>query len=318
VEIPDLQAARLFLEQGDGFILTSHINSDGDGIGGCLALCGLLISMGKKATVVLDGGADDYYDFMEGWNTIQAAADPPPHRSDFLIVLDCPTLDRIGDTQAYVQDGTRILNIDHHRDNLRFGEANLISDDVSSTCEMIYHLMKALELQVDAATAAHLYTGILYDTGGFRYSLTKPSTFDVAAALVRCDIRLDWLAAQLFDRRDFSQVKQLGHAIASLELYLDGCAAVLVLDHEQMQAGDPEDVVNYGLVRGVEVSVLLKEEEPGEFRISLRSRDRIDVSQIAGRFGGGGHAKASGCHLVGDRESVRQQLLDAIAEQLNE
>jgi bifunctional oligoribonuclease and PAP phosphatase NrnA len=318
VEIPDLQAARLFLEQGDDFILTSHVNSDGDGIGGCLALRALLTRMGKKATIFLDGGADDYYDFMEGWDDIQQVGDCSPHRSGFAIVLDCPNLERIGATAACVGDETRILNIDHHRDNLRFGEANLVSDSVSSTCEMIYHLTAALGIEIDAGIAAHLYTGILYDTGGFRYSLTKSSTFDVAAALVRCDIRLDWLAAQLFDRRGFAQVKQLGQAIESLELHLDGCAAVLVLDNEQMRAGDPEDVVNYGLVRGVEVSVLLKEEDPGEFRISLRSRDRIDVSQIAARFGGGGHAKASGCRLIGDRESVRQQLLDAIAEQLNE
>ncbi|MBT4498287.1 MAG: bifunctional oligoribonuclease/PAP phosphatase NrnA [Gemmatimonadetes bacterium] len=318
MEIPDLQAARLFLEQGDDFILTSHVNSDGDGIGGCLALRALLTRMGKKATILLDGGADDYYDFMEGWDTIQRAGDFPPCRSGYLIVLDCPNLERIGDTAAYVGDEARILNIDHHQDNLRFGEANLVADSVSSTCEMIYHLTAALEIEIDAGIAAHLYTGILYDTGGFRYSLTKPSTFDVAAALVRCGIRLDWFAAQLFDRRGFAQVKQLGQAIESLELHLDGCAAVLVLDNEQMRAGDPEDVVNYGLVRGVEVSVLLKEEESGEFRISLRSRDRIDVSQVAARFGGGGHTKASGCRLSGDRETVRQQLLDVIAEQLNE
>jgi len=318
VDLPDLQVARKFLEQGDDFVLTTHVNCDGDGIGGCLALRNLLQNIGKKAAVILHDEPDEHYDFLDGWNAIQQVAKGPQDYSDYAIVLDCPSLERIGDVQKHIGGKTRILNIDHHKGNLRFGEANLVSSEASSSSELIYHLAADAGLRIDAATAAQLYTGILFDTGGFRFSLTTATTFEIAAELVRDGIRLDLIADRVFGNKSFAEVKQLGRAIDSLSLHFDGRVSALHLGYEDMRAGDPEEVVNYGLlVKGVEVAVLLKEQQPGKYRISLRARDRVDVSQIAARFGGGGHAKASGCRLEGTRESVERELLNAIEKHLN-
>lgn len=318
MELPNLHAASCFLEQGDDFLLTSHVNSDGDGIGGCLALRNLLRQMGKNAVVILHDPPDEHYAFLDGWDAIRVAAPPRPPKADRAIIVDCPGLERIGDAATHIGGNTHILNIDHHKGNPGFGEANLVSSGVSSSCELIFHLATSMGLAIDASIATQLYTGIIFDTGGFRYALATPTTFEVAASLVRCGVRLDQIADQVFGNRSLAEVKQRGQAIDSLALHFDGRVASLHLSHAEMEAGDPDEVVNYGLlVKGVEVAVLLKEQEPGKFRISLRSRDEVDVSQIAARFSGGGHTRASGCRLEGSREEVEKELLDAIGKHLH-
>ena len=314
--LPDLAAARDFLA-ADDFLLTAHINSDGDAIGACLALRGLLAGAGKRASVVLHDAPDPHYQFIPGWDALRQVGKSGAAKVACAVVLDCPILDRIGDVQACLDEGTRILNIDHHRGNDLFGVVNVVTEEVSSTCELIYHLAAYCGMEIDRDIAAQLYTGILFDTGGFRFSLTTPSTFEAAAVLVRHDIRLDYIADQLFGNKSLAMVKQLGSALDSLALHCGEQVAVLYLNSEDLKAGAPEEVVNYGLmIEGVEVAVLLKEEERQKYRVSLRSRDRVDVNKIAAHFGGGGHTKASGCSREGDREAVERQLIDEIGKHL--
>ncbi|MDE2814234.1 MAG: DHHA1 domain-containing protein, partial [Gemmatimonadota bacterium] len=207
--------------------------------------------------------------------------------------------------------------IDHHRDNECFGAVNIV-EDVSSTCELLYHLAIGLGYEIDSVAADQLYAGILFDTGGFRFSLTTDTTFEVAADLVRRGARLDAIAQDVFGNKSFGSVKQRGQAIESLVLRLGGRVAVLHLDREAMSAGEPDEVVNYGLmIRGVEVAVLLKERAPGCYRISLRSRDEVDVSQVASTFGGGGHARAAGLELTGAPEDIVENILAEIDRYLN-
>lgn len=311
-----LTAVRAFIEQEDDFLLTTHINSDADGLSACMALSRLLQSLGKRADIGLpDPPADQCY-FLDGWDDVRHYADLDLASYHSAIVVDCPSLDRTGPVAENLGDGTRILNIDHHRGNEGFGAINLV-DDVSSTCEFVYHLATGLGYEIDAAMATQLYTGIIFDTGGFRFSLTKPATFEAAAALVQKGVRLDYIADHVFGNKSFRSVKQLGVAIDSMELHRENRVAVLHLTREEMQAGDPDEVVNYGLmVKGVEVAVLLKEQDPGRYRISLRSRDTIDVSQIAGVFGGGGHARASGLRLEGERGEITEKILAEIGRSL--
>jgi len=316
VDLPHLPEAVDFLRQGDDFVLTSHVNCDGDGIGGSLALQGLLRSLGKRASIVFDEGPDDAYAFLEGWGQIQAF-DASLAAVRHLVVLDCPNLERIGRLQQALDTSVRILNLDHHRDNGRYGHVNLVTEEVSSTCELVYHLATALGLRLDAARAEALYAGILFDTGGFRYSLATATTFEVASDLVRRGARLDLVADRIFSHKSLAAVKQLGKGIDSLALHFDGRVALLHLDYEDMRAGDPEEVVNYGLlVDGVEVALLLREQEPGRYRVSLRAREQVDVARVASAFGGGGHARAAGCRLQGSLETVAQSLLGELSKHL--
>lgn len=311
-----LIAVRAFIEQGNDFLLTTHVNSDADGLSACMALARALRGLGKRADIGLPDPPAEQCCFLEGWHEVRHYADLDLASYQRAIVVDCPSLDRTGPIRDSLPAGIRILNIDHHHGNQEFGEINLVAD-LSSTCEFVYHLAAGLGYEIDEAMATQLYTGIIFDTGGFRFSLTKPSTFAAAGALVKLGVRLDYVADHVFGNKSFGSIKQLSSAIDSMRLHLDDRVAVLHLNREDMQAGDPAEVVNYGLmIKGVEVAVLLKEQESGCYRISLRSRDTVDVSKIAGVFDGGGHARASGLRLEGSAEQITAKILAEIGRYL--
>ena len=313
MNLPELEAARKFIEEGDNFLLTSHVNSDWDGLGGCIALKLLLEKLGKESSIVLNDLPNEFHRFLGGWEYVTKAPAGDVDPASYAVVLDSPNLSRIGDVVRCIGDTTQILNIDHHKDTDPFGTVNLVSTDVSSACEFVFHLAVKCGREIDATMAAQLYTGIMFDTGGFRYSLTTPETFEIAAALVRRGAQLDYIADQLFNNKTFDSVKLIGKAVQSMELYFDNRAAVLDLAYDDLGSGDPEDIVNYGLlVRDVKVALLLREEEREKYRVSLRSRDEVDVRAIASQFDGGGHTKASGCRVEGDLAAVKSQLLEAV------
>ena len=312
-----LKATRAFIEAADDFLLTTHVNSDADGLGACMAWAHLLRSLGKRADIGLPEPPAGQCSFLAGWDGVRHFADLDLGHYRCAIVADCSSLDRIGPVRPSLSPDIRLLNIDHHQDNECFGAVNIV-EEVSSTCELLYHLAIGLGCEIDSVAADQLYAGILFDTGGFRFSLTTDTTFEVAADLVRRGARLDAIAQDVFGNKSFGSVKQRGQAIESLVLRLGGRVAVLHLDREAMSAGEPDEVVNYGLMlRGVEVAVLLKERAPGCYRISLRSRDKVDVSQVAGTFGGGGHARAAGLELTGASEDIVENILAEIDRYLN-
>lgn len=312
-----LRATRSFIEAEDDFLLTTHVNSDADGLGACMAWAHLLKGLGKRADIGLPEPPAGQCSFLAGWDGVRHFADLDLTRYRCAVVADCPSLDRIGPVRPSLSPDIRLLNIDHHQGNECFGAVNIV-EEVSSTCELLYHLAIGLGYEIDAVAAAQLYAGILFDTGGFRFSLTTDTTFEVAADLVRRGARLDAIAQDVFGNKSFGSVKQRGQAIESLVLHLEGRVAVLHLDREAMSAGEPDEVVNYGLmIRGVEVAVLLKERAPGCYRVSLRSRDKVDVSQVASTFGGGGHARAAGLELTGASEDIVENILAEIDRYLN-
>lgn len=312
-----LKATRAFIEAADDFLLTTHVNSDADGLGACMAWAHLLKGLGKRADIGLPEPPAGQCSFLSGWDGVRHFADLDLGSYRYAIVADCPSLDRIGPVRPGLSPDIRLLNIDHHRDNECFGAVNIV-EDVSSTCELLYHLAIGLGYEIDSVAADQLYAGILFDTGGFRFSLTTATTFEVAADLVRRGARLDAIAQDVFGNKSFGSVKQRGQAIESLVLRLGGRVAVLHLDREAMSAGEPDEVVNYGLmIKGVEVAVLLKERAPGCYRVSLRSRDKVDVSQVASTFGGGGHARAAGLELTGVPQDIVEHILAEIDRYLN-
>ena len=307
-----LRATRAFIEAEDDFLLTTHVNSDADGLGACMAWAHLLRGLGKRADIGLPEPPTGQCSFLAGWDGVRHFADLDLTRYRCAIVADCPSLDRIGAVRPCLSADIRLLNIDHHRGNECFGAVNIV-EEVSSTCELLYHLAIGLGYEIDSVAADQLYAGILFDTGGFRFSLTTATTFEVAADLVRRGARLDAIAQDVFGNKSFGSVKQRGQAIESLVLRLGGRVAVLHLDREAMSAGEPDEVVNYGLmIRDVEVAVLLKERAPGCYRISLRSRDKVDVSLVASTFGGGGHTRAAGLELTGAPEDIVENVLAEI------
>ena len=199
----------------------------------------LLRSLGKRADIGLPEPPAGQCSFLAGWDGVRHFADLDLSRYRYAIVADCPSLDRIGPVRPGLSPDVCLLNIDHHQDNECFGAVNIV-EEISSTCELLYHLAMGLGYEVDAVAAAQLYAGILFDTGGFRFSLTTDTTFEVAAELVRRGVRLDAIAEGVFGNKSLGSVKQRGQAIESLVLRLEGRVAVLHLDlrsHERGRAG---------------------------------------------------------------------------------
>ena len=261
MKIPGIEEVAALLREGDDFLITSHVNTDGDSIASCLALLALLKAQGKRGTVVLQDPPPANFDFLQGVDEIVIADETPARSARFAAVLDCPDLERSGTAREHLADGARVVNVDHHKGNTNFGTANLVTDEVSSTSELLYHLIGHAGLDVDRDLAELLYTGILYDTGGFRYSLTTATTLDVAADLVRHGARLDVIADRVFNSSSLEQVKMMGKAVESLELVEDGRIAVMRLGEREMSTANADEAVNYGLmIRGVEVTLLLKED----------------------------------------------------------
>lgn len=319
-ELQHLEEAVAFLSEGSEYLLTSHINTDADGLGACLALRRVLRRMGKQAIVVIPQEPSPQLGFLNDFASIRQATDETCRaRFRRAIVVDCSDLARIGEARGCIAADARILNVDHHGDNSLFGQVNLVAPVGSSACEVAYHLTLATGVEVDPQMAALLCAGILFDTGGFRYASTTPETLEVAAELVRRGARLDLLAERLFHTRGLAAVRSIGTGLSSLELALDGRVAILSLPRSGCEGADAEVIVDYGLqVEGVEVSVLLRQEQDGGLRVSLRSKGAVDVHAVASELGGGGHTRAAGCRLEGQTSDLRDGLLKAIARHLED
>ncbi|MEE3232597.1 MAG: DHH family phosphoesterase [Candidatus Latescibacterota bacterium] len=316
ISAKELEKAIQFILREKSFLLTTHTNSDADGIGALMALQNILRQIGKVAHIGLPDPPKGQCDFIPGWENVHHIEETPTKQCSCAIVVDSPTLKRIGDSANYLA-GLPILKLDHHKDGHNFGQTNVVSTTVSSTCELVFHMIDAAGWRLDNISAAALYAGILFDTGGFRFSTTTSTTFNVAASLSDYDIGIDQLAENIFGNKDYANVKQIGQAIDSMETHYNGRVAILDLDEIAMRKGEPEGVVNYGLlVKGVLVAILLKATGPNQYRVSLRSREDIDVNKIAQGFSGGGHVRAAGCSLEGSLENIKNQLLTEVGHQL--
>jgi phosphoesterase RecJ-like protein len=313
----DVRHVRRFLSEGDHYLISTHINADGDAIGSVLATAGMLDLLGKSCQVVLhDREVDLKYNFLSGFDRIgvfQGSKSP----ASWAILVDTPQVSRVGDVANLFGKKARILNIDHHASNTRFGEINLVEENACATAELIYALVKALGLRIDAGMAAQLYTGIMFDTGRFRYANLRRA-FPVATALIDLGADPVPIAEAVYGKRSFHSVKALGQALASLEMHLKDRVAFMVLPHSALRlAPDLDGIVDYAIsISGVLVAALFKEQKPNQFRLSLRSRGGFDVNDLARDFQGGGHPNASGCCIEGDALYVKKALLKAIRKRL--
>lgn len=313
----DFRRIKRFLNEGDHYLISTHINADGDAIGSVLAVARIVDLIGRSCRIVLhDREVDLKYRFLSGFDRIESYP-TSPFRPSCAILVDTPSLARIGDVAKLIGENAHILNIDHHASNARFGDINLVDEDACATSELIFALAKALRLRIDDEMATQLYTGIMFDTGRFRYSNLRRA-FPVAAKLLNLGADPATIAEAVYGGKSFQTVKVLGQALASLETHLGDRVAFMVLPHSAVRlTADLDGIVDYAIsISGVLVAALLKEQKPSQFRVSLRSRGAFDVNELARAFQGGGHPNASGCCIEGDALHVKQALLKAIRKRL--
>lgn len=294
------------VQKRDNFWLISHAIPDGDSIGSLLALYQALITMGKKASMVLQDPVPHIYDYLSGSDQVLSPSQVSAGLRQ-VIFLDCADRDRVGDEvlKLIAPDGFSI-NIDHHEGNTCFADFNYIKPQAAATGELVYQLLELLEVEIDPPMANALYAAIIQDTGSFQHSNTSPTTFRIAADLLERGVDLKLTKVKLYESRKREEMRMLGHALNSIKFSPDGKIAWMTITYEDAKRLGvidlhPEGIINHTLkVEGVEVGLLFREIKPKEIKVGFRSKGAVDVSRIAALYEGGGHRQAAGAQVNGD------------------
>jgi phosphoesterase RecJ-like protein len=311
------------LRQGRRFLLTSHRNPDGDAIGSEIGLKRLLHRLGKETTIWNRDPTPAVYRPLPGSEEIHAGPEPPagfPTAFDAAIVLECTQPDRTGLEGPL--ESLPLINIDHHLGNEGYGEVDWVDTSAPAVGAMIFRLAAALGLAIDPETADALLLTLVTDTGGFRYSNTTAEAFDAAAELVRHGARPQTVSHWLYESQPEPMLRLLGEMLRTLELHCGGRIATVSLTREMNEKsgarpGDSEGLIDYPRsIAGVEAVALFRQLDEGGFKVSLRSRGRLDVQRIADRFGGGGHKNAAGFSSDLERTRLFDLTLSAMTEAL--
>jgi len=311
------------IRQGNRFLLTSHMNPDGDSIGSALGLARILAQLGKSALVWNRDAAPSIYSPLPGSGRIHVGLEPPagfPERFDAAIVLECPSLDRTGLEELLPE--VALVNVDHHLGNQHYGAVNWVDTAAPAVGEMVYRIAQGLHVRVDPETANCLYLTLVTDTGGFRFSNATPLAFEAAAALVREGAQPSAVAQWLYESQPAGTVRLLGEMLATLALHEGGRIATVHLEPAMFEragavAGDAEGLIDVPRsIAGVDAVALFKRKDDGQIKVSLRSRGDVDVEAIAREHGGGGHKNAAGCAALGDAKTAEGQFVGELAAAL--
>ncbi len=316
------------IKKYNNFLITIHTSPEGDALGSQLAFYNLIKKLGKSATIINEDALPYGYDFLPGNKLIKRPGKASKYVNfadfDCFVVLDCADLKRTGSVYKLNTGNNPVLNIDHHVSNRIFGDVNWVEPGASSCSEMIYKLYKRLRLPIDKETALLLYTGIMTDTGSFRYSNTSSFTHKAVAELLESGLDVAQVYRNTYENIPASDVKLLLKILPEIKFYCRGKIAWFKIKKELFKSGKPcIDVADLALsfgraIKGVEVVVLFKENlgENNEVRVNLRSQGKVDVNNIAALFGGGGHKTAAGCTLHGDIGKISKKVLNKIKESL--
>ncbi len=314
-----LALAQQFIEQHDNFLVVSHVSPDGDAASSTFAMGWMLKQLNKSFMMINEGKMPEKFHYLWGNDQVidySSSEVAIPYK--YVISLDCADFERIGKVKELFSNDVVLLNIDHHPTNDYFGSVNLIKEDAAATAELLYDLCEKLQIPWQEDLAVCIYTGLITDTGGFRYSNTTPKVMEIAAKLLQFGVNGHQLAADLLEKLTLSHILLLKIALTSLTFSLNhkvGWICVTNEDIEKTHASheDLEGLVNYPRnIEGVEVGLLFKEVDKTTTKVSFRSAGRVDVSLIAKELGGGGHMRASGCTVEGTMDRVIPQVLSLI------
>ncbi|MBO7237719.1 MAG: bifunctional oligoribonuclease/PAP phosphatase NrnA [Elusimicrobiaceae bacterium] len=294
------------IEAGQNFFVAGHLNPDGDSLGCTLTMCSLLERLGKTAYAYADPAIGNDLLFLPGLQKIHLKELPPKPQFDTVILLECSDRTRGGNLDNVLNNAKTLINIDHHLVSDAYGHINHIDSTASSTAEILFQLFEASKdnLLPTADEATCLYTGLVTDTGRFLHTNTTAEALRVASALVALGADVNKINQVIYFTKSYTELKLVGRALEKMRLLFNKKYSEIILtqaDFEPLNAvpSQTQGIVSQPtMIPGVEVSALIKE-EPDKVSVNLRSRNKIDVSAIAQKFGGGGHARAAGFKIIG-------------------
>lgn len=302
------------------FLVTSHVRLDGDALGSELAMYHFLHDIGKEVVVYNQDETPEKFRFLPGSRVIINTLNPLED-FDAVFVLDCSEIGRVGDNASRIGSVMRMICIDHHVSNTGFCEVSLVDPEASSTGEILYRLFKKTKFDLTSDIAINLYTAILTDTGSFCYSNTGKDTFVIAGELVKRGAHPQWIAEKVYETNPAAKIRLLAKALDTLEFDWGGKIGSITVTRRMIDDVGALQEYTDGLVdfprsiEGVEVATLYNEISDNNFKISLRSKGRINVERVARKFGGGGHVNAAACGVEGDIDTVKSKIVACIMAQ---
>jgi phosphoesterase RecJ-like protein len=318
---PQRRAFHEFIGRHESFLLTTHINPDGDGLGSEAALALWLMARGKTVRILNDSVLPPAFTFLGRHVLMESfeagVAEVRLSEADALIVLDTSNRQRIGRMASMLdQHAIPIAIVDHHVSHAQgFGQVNVIEPEASSTGELVYDLIREDGAEITPEMAEALYVALMTDTGSFRYSNTDTHAHRMAAELLTHGLDPQALHAQVHSHASAGRLRFFGEVLSRLELVADGRLVVLEATPEHFErhgliGADTDGLVDLPrTIAGVDAVVLFSEVEPGKVKVSMRSTGRVAIDRVASSLGGGGHPHAAGVLLRGTRAQARERIL---------
>lgn len=307
------------IKKANSIVILSHESPDGDAIGSVLAMGIALEDMGKKADMIIR----EYprtFQFLPNANKVKENTEIKKY--DLAIALDCADLRRLNGRE-YFEEAKRTIVIDHHGTNSMFGDINFVNPVAPACCEILVGIFTYFNIDIHQDLGACILTGIITDTGGFKYQGVTAETFEFTAELLRKGVNVSEIYQKTLETRTRANFELLKRTLDRIEILEGGKVTFTYItsqDEEEVGAepGDHEGLVEVGRgVEGVEVAIFIRQKDKqNKYKVSMRSSNNINVSDICYIFGGGGHPKAAGCLIQGDVEQVKNKLLKEIKKVL--
>ena len=304
------------IKKAETILVLAHENPDGDAIGSCLAMKSALKQLGKNADVIIRE-FPRVFDFLPGREDVKTDSDIKEY--DLVISLDCADFKRLVGNE-YFEKAKQTIVIDHHGSNKMYGDINFVNPVAPACCQILIGMFQYFGLDIDKELGTCILTGIITDTGGFRHSGITPETFEFTAELLQKGINVSNIYKRVLQTKTKANFELMKRVMDRMEFFEDGKVSFTYITNKDLDdvnalPGDHEGLVEIGRdVEGVEVSIFVRQREDNEnaFKISMRSNDYVNVSDVCLMFGGGGHEKAAGASILGDLDSVKQKVLNEV------
>lgn len=308
------------LLSAETILLFPHVRADGDTLGSAAALCAALRHKGKQAYILIeDEIAENLRFLMRDYCTMDCSVLKEP---DICMSVDCSDVDRFEKRHQVFFSGKCKICVDHHMTTHFFADMNYIDAQAAATGEIIYDLLQEMQVSVTPEMADAIFAAIETDTGGFRYSNTSKKSHLIAADLFDCGLRNSEVSNILYNNVRAEQLSLHADAIATMRIFAGGLANLACVTQDMLEKNHTDMSETEGIVdklrsiRGVEISILLKEEEPNMIKVSLRAKSKGDVAWVSQKFSGGGHKKAAGCTIRKPIEEAAADIMAAVEEEL--
>ena len=299
-------------------LICGHVMPDGDSLGSAFALAAALRVLGKDVIVAGPDPVPVVYSFLPGTDGFHAGS-PPADDFDTMITVDCPVAFRLGlEYQDLPGKIPTVINIDHHTSTNSFGTYRYIDPSAAAVGEIVYDLLRLMQINIDIDIAICLYTAIVTDTGSFQYENTTADTHKRMIGLLETGAPLHLANTKIYEEKPLPAQLLLKEALKTLSVSRDGKVAWMRITRATLRDAGAKDentegIVNYARsIRGVEVGILFHEQAGGKIKIGFRSKEKVNVAYLAGMFGGGGHKRAAGCEIPGDMDTVVENVLGKV------